>query len=942
MQRISITSLAAFLIAVLTVVGCTASPHTVPTAGPDATTAGPISDAGVHPLTAPQYITVNGVSVGVTPSLQFPVADGGSVCLLGTADGGFGCQDGGGGGTDAAGPFTTKDIVWDGGYGLVVAAQDAAIQFEDSGTIYGFANTSLGTAYALGADQYSTTDSTLCLGYGNVSGVPPTCKTGGWAVKNDGTDNWINVPGTNNLRVGINGNSASGWYGGVSGFGPITNFLMGRTTDFGGGFNMISLNKADANPTCSSLAHGSAIYADQSTGKMMLCNLGASAPIDFSAAISASACTSGQILVANSTPTLTCTTASGDWTISNAGVSDIASLTGSGGKVTVPTATLDFGSSYATTGTLNFPSPALSSKQTLVAFANSGNTTGDIPAVVAYNNSAYPELLFGDYVATYTTSLLGQVQVSMQTNGGYGLTIDAFGNVTQIGPTYSLSNAYGTTTIKTTAETSDVSPVAMQIMGASAYASAATNTTGGNLILAPGSGATTSGTAGNVIANIPSSTTGTTHGGFVVEDNSVFMGALGSWNPASSASYGALWIGPSAVTRTTSNAVFVSDGSSIVELNAPASGTLYFQNGNNNVAVMTAAGLSVGSSTPSFGGGSGGMLGIVNATTVPTGACTGGICLYSDSGALETLASGFQFNYQATSPVFTEVAPTTDVAPTTITLKGQNAYASAVTNTTGGALVLSGGAGTTSPYHDGFVMLGGGSSGSPPTMSYPTMALGTLLGGAVVQEWYSLSAFPTTIPTSGTSAVAYQSVPGAQSTPIKQAQGIFAIMHGDGTNPVTTTFVPEGGGTSNAQSRTSIEYEGVVTTSSTAATSIPMSGSSSGIPCPTSARHTGLVHYRITGRSNSAPSGGSTGDSVILEYTCVILDNAGTCSVPTYWGGGSPTNCVNTAATAGGSSSSMTGFSFAQAIVSSAVSPEITAGNSTSTDWEARATVDWN
>jgi lysophospholipase L1-like esterase len=174
--------------------------------------------------------------------------------------------------------------------------------------------------------------------------------------------------------------------------------------------------------------------------------------------------------------------------------------------------------------------------------------------------------------------------------------------------------------------TTDVATTTLTIDAQSAYASAATNTTGGNLVLKPGSGATSNGTPGNVVVNNPAASGSGTEALFLVQRNGTDYAAMGPLIPTSTA-YAGFWLHN---TPSASNYNLLSDGASTL-LNTPSNvGTLYFGIGTVFNEVMTSTGHQIGSSTPSFGGGNF-VIGIANGTP-PSSSNASGVIVYATGG----------------------------------------------------------------------------------------------------------------------------------------------------------------------------------------------------------------------------------------------------------------------------------------------------------------------
>jgi hypothetical protein len=143
------------------------------------------------------------------------------------------------------------------------------------------------------------------------------------------------------------------------------------------------------------------------------------------------------------------------------------------------------------------------------------------------------------------------------------------------------------------------------------------------------------GTPGNILLKIPSSTGGNP-GGFVkgiFGTASTPILALGPYNASNGSNIFALYAGgTSAGAPGAANYAFYSDESGPTriqgfnEFDVVIGGAIDF--------VFTAAGLQLFAAAPAFGGGTG-VLGIANATVVPTTNPVGGYIVYSQAGALK-------------------------------------------------------------------------------------------------------------------------------------------------------------------------------------------------------------------------------------------------------------------------------------------------------------------
>jgi hypothetical protein len=212
-----------------------------------------------------------------------------------------------------------------------------------------------------------------------------------------------------------------------------------------------------------------------------------------------------------------------------------------------------------------------------------------------------------------------------------------------LGSTVEFGVAVASPTITQVTPGSDVAAINMTIQAQSAEATASTHLTGGNLILQAGSGATTNGTPGNVLANIPPLSGSGSEGYFGMERNGSLQFAVGSI-PGQAGAQGGLWLGAAGLAPSGSNFTMQAAGS-FLSINTP--GTLMdFEIAVATIMQMTANGLQIGT-TASFGSGAN-VLGISNATTAPTTNPSGGGVLYASGGALY---------WRSSSGTITTIAP---------------------------------------------------------------------------------------------------------------------------------------------------------------------------------------------------------------------------------------------------------------------------------------------
>jgi hypothetical protein len=302
---------------------------------------------------------------------------------------------------------------------------------------------------------------------------------------------------------------------------------------------------------------------------------------------------------------------------------------------------------------------------TSCVFAQTAAGTGEI---VVFGSDNSNDVLIGS-VNNPAQTLIGGPTVQIEDGAGNSLSLGG-SNLLFNGQDFEFSNYGYAPLIYQAAYGTDGVPNNLTIQASSAYASAVTNRTGGNLVLSPGSGATTNGTPGNVVVGL-SAPTGSGADPFL----QVFEGS----NRAMSAGYSTanaraqFWVGTSA--PTTSNYSITGDGASYTYINSP--GALAMLSGGSFFVEYWPAAPSL------FYGGT--TAGTANE--------------YLDIEA----AAEFHFGVADTSAAIVVDAKASDVAPITFTIQGQSAYSAASTNKTGGDLALSGGLGQSSAGFGGAV-----------------------------------------------------------------------------------------------------------------------------------------------------------------------------------------------------------------------------------------------
>jgi hypothetical protein len=222
------------------------------------------------------------------------------------------------------------------------------------------------------------------------------------------------------------------------------------------------------------------------------------------------------------------------------------------------------------------------------------------------------------------------------------------------------------------AQTSDLAPPAVTISAAGPYSGASTNTT-----------------SGDVVINIPASVgSGYKLGGFAIDYNNTEVAAIGTWQ--NQTNQGTIWLGENGSRSTTNWILDYAAGTAY--LNGASDIQIDFANAT--YAYWEAGGLQLFASSTSFGGGSG-VLGMANAGTIPSSVCTSGLCLYSNSGALEInpgsySAAAVQFNNNTTAATIGIASSSGTGTGATVTMQGQPMTGS---GSTGGDLSLNGAAG---------------------------------------------------------------------------------------------------------------------------------------------------------------------------------------------------------------------------------------------------------
>lgn len=140
---------------------------------------------------------------------------------------------------------------------------------------------------------------------------------------------------------------------------------------------------------------------------------------------------------------------------------------------------------------------------------------------------------------------------------------------------------------------------------------------------------------GNLLANLQVPAGAGAHATFQVQEAGLGYVFLGR-NPTGG-TQGWAWFGQ--VTPSATNYAFVSDGATATVFNS-GGGNVYFRiSGSAAMGTYTANGLELFSETTAFGGGTG-VLGVANASVVPTSNPSGGLVEYASAGGGFARGSG--------------------------------------------------------------------------------------------------------------------------------------------------------------------------------------------------------------------------------------------------------------------------------------------------------------
>lgn len=269
------------------------------------------------------------------------------------------------------------------------------------------------------------------------------------------------------------------------------------------------------------------------------------------------------------------------------------------------------------------------------SFAIKARRSDNAADVGIMSEDGFEDLVIGDSANTVTISLASK---------GTGVQSTSFGGAT------ALSVSSGSFVYSPAALGSDVAPPNSTLTAQSAQAGAATNRAGANIVLSPGSGATTNGTPGSLVAALGAITGTGSEPLLQVTRASSFVGGIGAYAGAPT-TFSLLWLGPG-ISPSTTNFVVLGSGTTSVYLNCASAA------------------------------------GIISIAFAGNNATAGSILLTGTTGSFAWAAA-------STAPALTQTAPGSDVATVNMSISAQAAFATASTNVTGGNLNLSGGAGKT-------------------------------------------------------------------------------------------------------------------------------------------------------------------------------------------------------------------------------------------------------
>ena len=186
---------------------------------------------------------------------------------------------------------------------------------------------------------------------------------------------------------------------------------------------------------------------------------------------------------------------------------------------------------------------------------------------------------------------------------------------------------------KQATKASDTLPNAMSIQAQSGWSGATTNVTGANLNLAPGTGATN---GGNVVVNLQAAANYTSQNSFQVFEGSnqlLQVNGLGATGNTAT-----LWLLSGGTAPTVNNTTLQSSSGSTYLNAASSGGIVLIGEAASYYAGFNSNGLQLGTYSPSFGGATGGVLGLTNGSAPPTAGVSTGSIIQSYSNNLNLWA----------------------------------------------------------------------------------------------------------------------------------------------------------------------------------------------------------------------------------------------------------------------------------------------------------------
>ena len=371
------------------------------------------------------------------------------------------------------------------------------------------------------------------------------------------------------------------------------------------------------------------------------------------------------------------------------------------------------------------PQPAAQVGQAYVLAAYDGGTCWRRAQPGSFDAGAYVQTsATTDFTCSSPTSC-----TVVKARGGAGGEID-FGASTGTMSCVSGASACGLTQA---APSTDVAPTAMTVAAASAEPGASTYRVGANLYLNPGAGATTNGTPGNVVINVPAASGTGTEGDLIIQRGGTQRMVLGT--VVSNSSYDGIWFGTATPSLTNYSFLAKQDGT---QMNI----------GNGSLLDLVVGGYVYGSAQPygwQFFSGTldtgGGMwvIGIGKAAGAPSGATTGPVVygdvstgafdIKSPGGLIQTIDNGIQI-----------AATTGATADMNLTAQGTSGSGNtgANSNVCGGANSTKATAGACIQYGGAAIGLAGAglslttAQGTGAGSFYGPIHLGSLLGSTPV------------------------------------------------------------------------------------------------------------------------------------------------------------------------------------------------------------------